>query len=105
MDRLIGEVNSCTVPPCSVHTGCITEIAILVEAEQTGSINITRRKHKLQKIRIMNWCVKKEKLIEKLKISRNSDHGFVLSGACVTEFSQYTLHIIQLDANRGSVIR
>ena len=104
MDRLVGEVNSCNVPSCSVHTGCVTEIAILVEAEQTGSINITRRKHKLQKIRIMNSLMNKEKLIEKLMLSRNLDHGFMLSGACVTEFSQYKSHIIQLDANLDSVI-
>ena len=40
-------------------------LAILGEAEQTGSIEIVARKHKLQKIQIMNWGANKEKIIKK----------------------------------------
>ena len=44
------------------------KLAILEEPEQSESIEITARKHKLQKIQITNWSVGKEKLIEKPKI-------------------------------------
>ena len=48
------------------------KLAILEEAEQTGSIEMTERQQKLQKIQLMDWGVNKEKLIEKLKLYRKA---------------------------------
>ena len=48
------------------------KLAILKNAEETGSIKFTARKHKLQKIQIMNWSENKEKLIEKRILSRSA---------------------------------
>ena len=48
------------------------KLAILEEAEQTGSFKITARKHRLQKIQLIKWSASMEKLIEKRKLSRNA---------------------------------
>ena len=79
------------------NSNCVfKKLAILEEEEQTGSIKITARKQKFQKIPIMNWSLNKEILIEK--------SSAVLLGTCITEFSQYTSHLIQFDAHFVSVI-